>query len=489
MSRDTCREFASEFRREEKDCYNLTQWGYLRTYARTGILLRGRSEMRQKWYPSGAKPRTYYAQGGDHYSASCHLQEIFGELVNCFVPTHHVTRLQPGRLRCQPLRSTLRIYDFTSFTSRFDEQYAFCNELAEFCVGIPVIVMDAREGPILRQLSDLIRDYNDICNDCPEVSYERFNGEEDMARNHCRSSMLGIFGNLMSDTFAHGVGLAMAMGEDMGVDDLNVAGDDAAYNQTEENEDPVNHILDAMGDFEQSKTFMVTDATPICLKRPISISEHQTYLHGHSIIPPNMALINHLLCDKNDPRYSFFDKEESESSRISTVGKDLMRMLRSAYRAQWKLDDDELQYVLDIVEGVRRMKHIPEHGGLPQCGSDRYFFPAVVDLSELRTVDPIISLVSRRFQGSVTIPVCEFERYSDLDNGLEEMIVGETFRCNSNARLAWLERLGYLSSKKERARYTGKKAYDYLVRLYSDHSTPAVNEYTVVETIPGCLLQ
>lgn len=39
-------------------------------YAKTAEWVSGPSEMRQKWYPSGVTPRTYYAAGGDAYGVS-----------------------------------------------------------------------------------------------------------------------------------------------------------------------------------------------------------------------------------------------------------------------------------------------------------------------------------------------------------------------------------------------------------------------------------
>jgi hypothetical protein len=477
MSRDTRREFEHMSGRVGAltDVPIFGQDDYLRYHNQSGIYLGGACEMRQKWYPSGMKPRTYYCQGGEAYQHSMHLQGVFTELVNSWPITHHVSRLQPSRVVI-PVNAWGRIYDLSSFTSNCTVQRMFNERLAEKLYGTFVMIVDSREGAIWKDLGDLLFEYNRHCVVEPAVSYERLpNAVDTLIADHGTASMLGIFGNLMSCTMAHGGIVAQAVDNDA---ELNIAGDDGQVAEQESNSDAVHLCISAVGDYELTKTFDTREPGCICLKRPIS-QEGQRFQTKLTIIPPTLSLIGFLLFDIVDPRFSFIQEPESmlEATKVSIVGKDMMRFLRSLFRAAEYVDDDEIEIALRVYHGISKKFRLKP--SLPQCGGP-YFWP-LFDSELILVEDPLISLVNRCFTGYCIVPVQE---YSEPDIALGRSFVGETFDSNKSQHLVYLEKLGFLISDRVEKYLTGMDAYDALLKLYHDFSTPLLYRFTIHRDIP-----
>lgn len=69
------------------DRRNVTSRDIVHHYIRTGDWALGRVEMKQRWYPSGLLPRTYFAWGGTAIAVSSYLRNFFNDLGDCFDPT------------------------------------------------------------------------------------------------------------------------------------------------------------------------------------------------------------------------------------------------------------------------------------------------------------------------------------------------------------------------------------------------------------------
>jgi hypothetical protein len=479
MSRATRREFEAETGISLENVPIFSQEDWLRYKHRTGIELAGATEMRQKWYPSGAKPRTYFAQGGEHYAKSAELQDVFSELVNCCPVTNHVTRLQPSRL-VRRVGEHYRVYDLSTFTSNMAEQRGFVKRLAEFCYGTTVYRFDVAVGIIKEDLGDMMTRYYESCVYHPSVSYERVPGVvQDLAEtflsDHGVASMLGIFGNLMTCTFAHGAVMLQTVETE---EELNVAGDDGLVREFEENKQEIEWCIGALGECEMSKTFRTDEDGAICLKRPITHSLGGLEL-GSACIPPSLTTTLYYLYGVSDARYTFFSDAPKTNDGFSIVGKDWMRFLRSVYRIKWKLDETQIEIALLSFRKLTNLAIGQTYTGkLPHTG-DPFFWPAVVEVDEFHDYDPLDSLLLRRYNGVVSLPTMGYEEPVELSSDLEP---GDVFRCNSSRVLGLASKLGYLSRENLHVTSFGLEGFQYLRRLLTSYE-PLVYEFVVLKPI------
>ncbi|QMP84024.1 hypothetical protein [Rhizoctonia solani ambivirus 1] len=479
MSRDTRREYEQATGLSLEDVPIFGQDDWWKFYDRTGIKLGGACEMRLKWYPSGAKPRCYYAQGGWTYQHSCYLQDFFTELVNSNPITHHVSRLRHGRLII-PSNRRLLIYDLTSFTSQMDEQKYFVEELANYCSGAMFPIIDPREGQKLQDLGDLLHTYNEECNIYPAVSYERFPGfDKDVISEHARASMLGIFGNLMSCTLAHGIAVAQTVETP---DELNVAGDDAAVAENVEDPFLTDYAIRSVGEYERSKTFYGDEVGAIALKRPIHIEGDRPVM-SVNIVPPSLTMILHQL-GIEDPRYFYPPELVTDSERISSIGKDLMRFLTSLHYRLPKVTEDEVLYAFDMFRAISRLLNQPSGGKLPNLYMDGYW--PCWETPEDIEIHPVNNLVFRNYQGYANIPLFE----TDEDDHGPEHYAGSRWVGTMTRHLSFLEKLGYLEVSAEITRVV--EGYDGYLELLSylkfDEYRSRLYRFLVIREIPDHLL-
>lgn len=472
MSRETRRAYErSNGTLEGTPIFGQDNWCY--HYYKTGEKIGGAMEMRQRWYTSSAKPRTYYAQGGDVYQVARHLQEPFSLLHDALISTHRVFRLLPSRLRVGP-NQRYRVYDLSSFTSNFHEQHSFVEELAKFCLGYPVLVADEVEGFIEKDLGEMIMEYNSVCNQYPEVSYERWMSEE-WVGIHGIASMLGIFGNLMTCTVAHGIAILQLYADE---GSSNVAGDDGLADENDDNTFQLDEIIQSLGEYERTKTFLSNEPGAICLKRPIRHASGRLDL-GLAIIPPTSALVKYLATGMKDPRYSFINAEDWDSNkRKSVVGKDLMRFIRSAWRAREILTLDDLFIVYKIYKDISRIMSADGPRSVP------YFWPAVpYEAMMLEDQDPLyVTLIST----SGRALVMDVHEEVDRDAPIGAMDVGESCLCNMTPHLRWLKMLGIVSVEPVQRLVLGPDTFGELCKLYDSDSDlpPPLYSCTILEPVP-----
>lgn len=483
MSRSTRRHFEEIFGEgllEDIPIFGQDDWQ--RVYHEHGIMLEGDVEFRQKWYPSGAKPRTYAAMGGASYRDCRHLQDFFTSLTDIFQSTNRRTRLLPSRLYIPPDadHEFYRIYDLASFTSNMVEQRNFCEQLALFFDGVMVEVVDEYYGIIERDLGEMLREYNATCVEGPVVSAERspLSCPELDAISHARASLLGIFGNLMTCTVAHYLIMSTVVEEPE--KELNIAGDDGLVRISGINEGFAHRAINLVGEWELSKTFMSTEFAAICLKRPIEELESSLRLR-HNLVPPTLAsCVAYLLGEEFDPRYQFYGLQDlSLAKRVTIVGTDLMRFLRSA----WTWQHEDIGEVDSIWRGYTSLVERVVRKNIAHYVSEEWpnvLWPIRPHDYEFYQEDPLIvwaRLHSREFDFQ--------ERGYEAFNAEDLRFAGQSVRCNWDKRLALLEKLGYVEKEGVSVKLHEQAALDFWRMLVSKTPLPpGVYVYTCLRDIP-----
>jgi hypothetical protein len=441
MSRDTRRNYEKEF--ESLDGVPIFgQDNWQRVYHETGRQLPGVSEMRQKWYPSGAKPRTYFAMGGSSYAASRFLQDFFSQFVDWFIPTNSIHRLRPSRLYASSIERDdphFRIYDLASFTSNCHEQTSFCVALREFMDGIDITIVDERDGPVVISLYSLLDTYIDVCVSKPALSYERFDPElEGRVFHHGRASLLGIYGNLMTCTVLHFFIMSTVS---QTLEEINVAGDDGIVVEDSLNNLDVDTAISLIGEYARDKTFRGDEAGAICLKRPFW-EELPLCNIGFALTPPNASMALSLV-GYEDSRFSFFGHEDlSLSERIAMIGKDLLRFLTTAYLRQYD-DVEELSW---IVRGFRRLLQ-KKFGRAIHPGLHSSFGHATWPIDPLdydfHECSPYMALAVYFSPPAITVP-----RWESINADTSILLfTGDQVVSNLDKRISLLEKLGYVTTE------------------------------------------
>jgi hypothetical protein len=468
-----------------------TQRTWLQVYNETGEQLGGETEVRKRWYPSSTKPRVYYAQGGNHYAVSQHLQDILRRLVDGTPMTHHQTRLIPTQIRLKA-RQHLRIYDFTSFTSGLEELQFFTERLAQYCSGTIVYFFDVRQGKIPVDLGYALERYNREANCCPDVSYERVAKsigmiKRDMVSQHNQAGMLGVYGNMVTSTFLHGAVMSQFLEtEDQG----QFAGDDGAIAENDddfEQEHCVDCVAGDLGIFSPEKSFTTREPPCICLKRPLfqlgSRLETKTF-----IIPPSMFAIRLAVegVEFSDSRFPIYDLPDMRS-RWCTVGKQLFRYLCRLHRLAHLCSEIELLYALDFAREVTKLASrsgadVWFDGRLPNVG-DSYFWPVVPDeLDELIHTDPVDMLIQSRYDGR-PVRLTKRGKINRVRLGVPLVEPGDEIVCCGDGWLKCMVNLGYIEASEEKYWIEGEEAYHHLAGVFRSE-VPKLYRFEVLKSIP-----
>jgi hypothetical protein len=485
MSNSTRRDFEKYFGHgtlDQDPIFGQDDWQ--RIYNQHGIELEGACELRQKWYPSGAKPRTYAAMGGTSYKHCRHLQGFFTILANLFPPTNHITRLRPGRLhvsRQEDDPTDYLIYDLTSFTSNMVEQKNFCKSLADFMDGVIVYLVDEVDGLVERDLGELLREYNQHCVVGPSMSVER--APEHLQPpttefGHGTASLLGIFGNLMTCTIAHF--LITAPTVDSVEDEENIAGDDGQICVRPDTKYFVFASISLVGSWEDSKTFWLGEEGAICLKRPILLTEAGIQLL-ENIVPPTLISCVAYFSGRNpDSRYNFTNLDDlSLTDRINIVGTDLLRCLRSIYRHGY----DRLDIIYDLYDGFKRLgRRILDFDVelYAEKNIGMVFWPVDPRDYDFHAVDPMWIML-QCYSTHREMVVREYEEISPF----ALVYSGDEVKGNSTPRLTLLEKLNYVR-KKPVFRHLDK--FSVALELYNIFNgrlvTPMLYQYSCIKDIP-----
>jgi hypothetical protein len=434
-----------------------------RVYHTHGVKVTGPCEMRQKWYFSNLKPRTYYAQGGTAYHSSKYLARPFVDLCDTLPSTNKYTRIDPGRLTIRDPTHDIAYYDLTSFTSNLHVQCEFLYRLARYCVGHEVQLLDSVNGVVIADLGDLIYEYTRRNLDNPGYTIPSKYGDSSVVRYHSVAGFLGVYGNISTATFIHGI--VMAMRHD-NFDENNVAGDDG-LDITDSVKDTLD-LVGQLGEVEDSKTFRDHEGCCIHLKRPISRTGH-SLLHGQLVTWPSLEPVQ----TNADIRYPYI-QGMSNRGRKDAIASSVTAFLRKLEHQT--LDSREVDLIDTILSEIYDTYGLPREGCVPQIsGNDSGFVP----IYERRFIglDPIYNTISRLYANIARVP------HRGLLQWTSDMLGDNTFTCNSNSTLRHLIILGYVEQTKLNEYVFGDKG---LTRLLTEYTKPEaqVYEYQVLHRLP-----
>jgi len=336
------------------DVSNVTSKDIVHHYIRTDHWCFGKTEMKQRWYPSGILPRTYFSWSGTDIAVSCYLRNFFNDLGDLFESTHRRNRVQPDWLEAESnSHQGFLFYDLTSFTSWFHEQVPLLRSLSDVFRGVKVFLVGYDLTLSEHDVGDLIQSYLEYVNDLPEFFLRIKNGEEVEYRHQC-AGFLGIPGNLITCTIGHGLAVAALHSSSRS---LQVPGDDvgATYSSADHLRDHYT-LASTLGELQFDKVFSTPGAC-LYLKRLVIDLGSRIRLAPMLVYPLLPYLIDPRSRDYTSNRFRLPDRKRIHSRTAS--------VLVSFQRDLWKftkgdIDSDSLEIILILLRRVHRMVGLPE---------------------------------------------------------------------------------------------------------------------------------
>jgi hypothetical protein len=428
-----------------------------------GQEIEGPCEMRQKWYCSNLKPRTYYAQGGTAHHSSKYLALPFVDLCDLLPCTNRRTRVDPSRILIDDPSADVIYYDLVSFTSNLHVQSHFLFRLSEYCRGKKILILDARDGIVEQDLGGLIYRYTRTNLIDPEYTLPAKYNNPDEVHYHSVAGFLGVYGNISTATFIHGAVMSMLH---VHLNENNVAGDDGLDVTTDVSGSL--KLVSTMGEVSDEKTFRGSEGCCIHLKRPITRIGKRLY-HGNLLNWPSLEQGQ----TEVDPRYPYLGKL-SQRERQSKVASSVTTFLRNLETLQISRDEEELidKHICYMYKEFR----LPREGCVPQVTPSSLGFVPAYERRYLG-LEPITNTIGRLYTGIARVPLRE-------KIPMEEYMLGEaSFRCNQSKLLRYLEILGYVEQEKLDICMFGKAGYERLVSEYL-YSEPRVYNYIPKKELP-----
>jgi len=455
----------------------------LRAYIREGIRVDGDSELRQKWYPTGLKPRTYYCNGGKEFLASTHLRDFFNDLCDEFDPCNRFSRVDVSRLKGQDGRP-LFVYDYSSFTSNFSEHFPFLCELAEFFRGTRVFLVGPELSLISADLGAVIQRYADTVNDYPTFSIR---GDIDLwgapEYTHQQAGFLGVYGNLATCTLPHALLASFLVDR---FEQQSTAGDDGSLLMLL----PVllmHAALCLLGSFALDKCY-VTSEPSVYLKRPL-IQRGDMFFSQEILLFPTLVLL-----EKDVPRkFSPLHLQPLEE-RVKSVVVSLRRTMIQYSRMSGSLSPFEEEILRDIYEVfyvLTRTWTDPRSDPLSATdyrSSDRGLYlpelPSEGFFDKVSVRDRLYPVASME-----VIRVRKTERI-DLDAGALSQDPGSDFYANQSRLLKLLVICGYI----EQEDAADDDTYEWLLASDEENfsrlrAEPDRYRFVVRKTVPEGTLQ
>lgn len=435
-----------------------------RVYHQYGYKAPGPCEMRQKWYCSNLKPRTYYTQGGDAYHTAKYLAKPLVDLCDILPATNRKSRVVPGRITISNDSQDVIYYDLTSFTSNLHVHRNFMYMLARYCAGHIVQILDSYYGVQDVDLGDLIYEYTDTNLCLPSYTLPSKYADPSVEHYHNIAGFLGVYGNIASATFIHGITMAMLHDS---FDESNIAGDDGL--DVTQHVDFTLTVVGLLGKVEDSKTFRESEGCAIHLKRPIRRVGNRL-LQGDLITWPSLEQGETDI----DSRYPYLERL-TKRERKDMIAGSVLAFLRKLENQQ--LSTEELDLVHHHVEYIYRKYGLPKAGCVPQLEHNAMGF---VPAYEKRYIgmDPITNTIKRNYVNVARIPLRGVEEY---DTGMLNEV---TFRCNQTKLLRHLVVLGYLQQEKEDQLVFGYEGLQLLLKEYIAPD-PIIYTYKVVRKLPN----
>jgi hypothetical protein len=470
---DTVRDYELKFNEKWEGNTQFDQVFVENLYHHYNIKLAGVAEIRQVWTKAHNTPRTYFAAGGTTYQASKYIQGIANILTSTLRTVDPRFRTNPARILLDGDDTYLRIYDLTGFTSNHSECKYFLNELANWCYGTPVNVVDVREGVVQHDLGDLISNYNLTCNHNASFSYEKIDKSLRYGYgSHTRAGFLGVYGNISFSTYLHGACLLMSL---FGEDQANVAGDDAHYVQYRGYEYYNDIFILANGTFEESKVFTSDQEGAVCLKRSVARVGDRV-IPKPMIIFPSFATLGASFGFVS-PQFTPPKYQQSRSLQVSIAANDIFRFLTHYYRAG---DITDAATVYDVMKAYYKISRFPLYGVLPPYGE--MLIPALPDTPEgLLEVSPLKLLLQNHFTGTACVPRCLSPGMVDESKGLVDIYEGLVWIGSSSKKLNLIESLGYIVKEVEYEMLMGLDAYNALIGMYEGPSFRAYRYHCLMD--------
>jgi hypothetical protein len=468
---------------------NVTSKDVIHHYIRTGTWPHGRVEMRQQWKPSILTPRTYFAWGGDAIRCSTYLRNFFNDVADQFEPSHRHNRVRPTWLRCfeTTQKPSFLFYDLTSFTSWFHEQEPFLREMARFFRDVPIFLVSENLRLTETSIGQLIDQYTDNVNSFPEFyvssAITDMRGSTESCY-HLTAGFLGVPGNLVTCTLAHG--LAQAEGYSK-PNQLQVPGDDVGC-ETRNDERRLDKLAVAtdLGSLQYEKVYH-SDEAAVYLKRGVRLELGGVNLADMLVWP----LFPYL--QKETVRLSEVDQRIRLPPATERLPR-ACRVLVSFMRNLWNMTKGDLPmthkgFILSFLETLHRHMGIPRGGVL----QGRYLDDDGQEERHIRDV-PIKFPISQRYLESdpdllfadeyvevfVARDISESDVMTEFYGPLK---TGSNIVVYRKQGWSFLEDMGYVELTQ---RYSGEKILcigDEAKRAYLSHMAPRVSSYRVLSDI------
>jgi hypothetical protein len=319
-------------------------------YHSFGYKVKGPCELRQRWIPAQITPRTYFAMGGDMYHISKYCGHFFEELTQSFPPTEKYTRVRPDFVSIDD-DEEFYIFDLTSFTSNMHEQRGFIVSLANFARGVEVRIFDSRIGAVSVDLGDMLEEYLSTCF-FPEFTISSSVMNWDLKMCHSVAGFLGVYGNLMSCTFPHGVVNSMSGTR---IDSSYTAGDDAGV-ATRIIERQVHDSEEVLGILAREKVYLLREKGAVALKRPVYQFGGSIVVRRNIIWPSFCYLFSQEEWDKRFDKFlTWQDRKKSFSRAMFSFMSQLVDV---------DISVEERCFVVAVLEPIYERLGIPRNGQL-----------------------------------------------------------------------------------------------------------------------------
>jgi hypothetical protein len=304
-------------------------------------------QMKQRWYLNGIVPRTYFASGETAFWHGRFLQEFSNNLCDSLQATNRYLRVQPHRMFVHGSKHAL-FYDLTAFTSNLPLQYRFLCDLANYCRGIEIDTVDLVDGLTTCDLGVVIREYAETLNHFHGWYCEE-NGEEGV---HGQAGYLGVYGNIATSTFVHGLVLLMLAEQEH---EASVAGDDACI--ITDSDDSVFAAVRRLGALSVQKTYS-TLSDAIFLKRRTFVNTRGSLSQHSYFQPPSFLPWMDL------ERYGRFSREMAMSGEDKRhVG---CSSLIASFQTSLRVGSTYSTQIEGFLRRYYTMLHLPVPGYVPQ---------------------------------------------------------------------------------------------------------------------------
>jgi hypothetical protein len=257
-------------------------------------------------------------------------------------------------------------------------------------------------------------------------------------------------------------------------DDCWCAGDDAGTKEENETDGSLTmSVAEVLGSIAREKTYRASQEGALALKRPISIHGGLLYLHPSILWPIFSVMID------EDPRYNLLPVKHT----VDRVTGAIVSFFQSCQRVP--LSSSDIQFAFEFLSHFYQRYSLPTTGWYPPLTG---YHPWHVTIPRLEMSvfgkDPLHALVDSFFGTEYTSIVKDVIPW---DKNLP--LLKESFVCNSEKHLAFLERLGYLAKEPLICVFPGEEGKSRAhLDIDGKDSNQNVYSFTVIEPIPDSLV-